>query len=150
MLVLLELRADLRLLGFQEHPLRRHGHPPPAGQAGENYSVIVHNRPGGKLQLDGLPRASEVCLEQLIGDGHAGIACHPQHRAPRPVLLPSVGGVVEITELCLDASIFPDRPVALLVAPARAGQVQGKPLRLGFQLDVGRRDFQGEGTSHFP
>ena len=71
------------VLGENGGLLRRHGrqlgrqyNATPAGQAGQDHSVVVHDVTGRELDLDSFASAAEVSAEDVQRDFHAGVARH--------------------------------------------------------------------------
>ena len=148
-LVLLVPGGDLLLLGAKSRQLRRDGDTAIAAHAGQHHSIVVHNIPGGKFDLDGLAGGTEVLPEGLHRNGQSGIAGHPENGDIVLIQLPAVRGEVETREAGDNRAILPDSRILFGVAPTGTGQVQRQPLgfRFNFHLAGSHRQRNGAGST---
>ena len=89
-LVLLVPGGDLLLLGAKSRQLGRDGDATIAAHAGQHHSIVVHDIPGGKLNLDGFAGGTEVLPEGLHRNGQSGIAGNPKNGDIILIQLPAV------------------------------------------------------------
>ena len=148
-LVLLVPGGDLLLLGAKSRQLGRDGDTAIAAHAGQHYGIVVHDIPGGKLDLDGLAGGTEVLSEGLHRNGQSGIAGHPENGDIVLIQLPAVRGEVKIGEYSGDIAILPHTGVLFCIAPTGTGQVQRQPLgfRFNFHLAGSHRQRNGAGST---
>ena len=150
MLVFLVPGGDFLLLRAQGCQLGRDGDAAIAAHTGQHHRVVIHNIPGGELDLDGLAGGTEVLSEGLHRNGQCGIAGHTENRDIVLVQLPSVRGEVEAGEAGGDRAILPYSRVLFGVAPTGAGQIQRKAFRFRFNLHLTGGDSKVDGSGDAP
>ena len=136
-LIFLELEGDGALLGRQGNGLGGHRKTATTRETAQYGGIIVHDVPGGELNLYRFAGPTEVGREDGVRYVDAGITGDPQNRIPIRVVLPTIRGEVEAGQLSIYIARFPLFSIRRYIRSSMCGQIQRQGLRLGLNVEIG-------------